>query len=269
MLLLNISLYQIPLSLIVPVLFAGILFTYYIGVKIARYINRKNPDAKADGIGPMEGALLGLLSLLLSFTFSMSASRYDARRAFIVQEANDIGTVILRADLYADSVRIQFRNDLHDYVETRISYYDATDEKTSDRLRSDAEKISSRIWARAVAVKKQNPDVVRDGQMIPAIGTMMDIVSSRDAARLATVPGLIIYLLIILTLLGSFIVGYGKKEKKHDWIIISLYASMTVLTLFTILDLDRPRSGIIRTLVPHQKIDELRNYFLPDASVQK
>lgn len=261
MLLLNSFLYKAPLILIVFTLLLSILLFYYLGVKIGTHKKLHNPEAKAEGIGPLEGALLGLLSLLLSFTFGQSASRFDARRTLIVQESNDIGTVILRSDMYEDTIRNQFRKDLQEYVEARIAYYEELDDNIIDQLRSNAEIISGRIWDRAMTASKKTPDFVRDNQMVPAINAMIDIVGSRDASRLATVPDLIVYLLIILTILGSFIVGYSKKEKKHDWIIIALYALMTVLTIYTILDLDRPRRGNIQTTVAYEKINELRNYF--------
>ena len=90
MIALEISFYSTPLSLIVILLFVSIFIFYLLGVKISNYKKIHNPESKAGGIGPLEGALLGLLSLLLSFTFGMSASRYDARRSLIVQESNDI-----------------------------------------------------------------------------------------------------------------------------------------------------------------------------------
>lgn len=263
MILLSGFLYSMASWLISAILFICIFLFYLIGTKAGKYKKLHNPEAKAEGIGPLEGALLGLLSLLLSFTFGISASRFDNRRALIVQEANDIGTVILRSDLYTDSIRTGFLKDLKDYVEIRIVYYDALTDKEIDQARAKAEIISAHIWERAASLLKTDPLFVRDNQMIPAINQMIDIVNSRDAARLATVPDLIIYLLIILTLSGSFILGYGKKEKKKDWIILTLYAIMVVMTIYTILDLDRPRRGIIQTGIPHQKINELRNYFLP------
>jgi surface polysaccharide O-acyltransferase-like enzyme len=97
--------------------------------------------------------------------------------------------------------------------------------------------------------------------MIPALNDMIDVVTSRDSARLARVPDPIFWLLIILTLLGSLIIGYSKKEKKNDWIVLSIYSLMTVITIYTIIDLDRPRQGIIKTDTAHQKIIELRNLF--------
>ena len=216
---------------------------------------------KQKALAPLEGALLGLLSLLLSFTFGMSASRYDARKALIVKEANNIGTVILRSDMYADSIRTQFRKELQEYVEARIAYYEADGDKAINEQLAKAEAISATVWKRAASLAKESPNVVRDNQMISALNEMIDIVTSRDAGRQATVPDLIIYLLISLTVLGSFIVGYSKKEKKNDWIIFTLYTLMTVMTIYTILDLDQSRRGLIQTGTPHEKIIELRNYF--------
>jgi hypothetical protein len=59
----------------------------------------------------------------------------------------------------------------------------------------------------------------------------------------------------------SFIIGYSKKEKKNDWVVLSIYSLMTVITIFIIIDLDRPRRGVIKTNTAHQKIDNLRELF--------
>src|SRR4028119_1915385 len=117
--------YSIPTTVISGVLFVCIIFFYLTGVGLASYQKKINPEAKAEGVGPLEGALLGLLALLLSFTFNMSASRYDTRRALLIQEANSISTVLSCADLYPDSSRREFRKDLQQYVEARIRYYNA------------------------------------------------------------------------------------------------------------------------------------------------
>lgn len=66
-------------------LFALIVFSYLLGVSLGNYQKKSNPEAKAEGVGPLEGALLGLLALLLSFTFSMSASRYDTRNGVWIE----------------------------------------------------------------------------------------------------------------------------------------------------------------------------------------
>jgi hypothetical protein len=71
---------------------------------------------------------LGLTALLLSFAFGMSATKFDNRRQLIVEEVNNIGTTILRCDLYPDSARNLFRADLKNYLEARIAYYSVGDD---------------------------------------------------------------------------------------------------------------------------------------------
>lgn len=256
-------LYNTSTVVLAVALFAGILIFYLAGVQLGNYQKKNNPDAKADGVGPLEGSLLGLLALLLSFTFSMSASRYDTRRSLLIQEANCIGTTVLRADMYPDSIRAEFRKDLQQYLETRISYYNAnSDEVKVSKTLSDAAIISKRIWQRATGLSKKSSATIPHSQMITSLNEMIDVVTTRDAARLARVPDPIIWLLVILTILGSLIIGYSKKEKKNDWIVLSIYSLMTVITIYTIIDLDRPQQGIIKTATAHQKIIELRSLFL-------
>ena len=75
-------------------LLVAILITYWIANRISR--NQKNKEFIPEDFGPVEGSLLGLLALFLAFTFNMSATRYDMRRQVLIDEANDIGTAILR-----------------------------------------------------------------------------------------------------------------------------------------------------------------------------
>lgn len=49
------------------------------------------------GSSTIESAVFGLFGLLLAFTFSGAVSRYDTHRLLITQEANDIGTILLRS----------------------------------------------------------------------------------------------------------------------------------------------------------------------------
>jgi hypothetical protein len=74
-------------------------------------------------------------------------------------------------------------------------------------------------------------------------------------------PYSIVWLLISLTLLGSFTIGYGKKQRKNDWTLLCIYASMTVVTLCTILDLDRSEEGFIKTKNAHMKVEEVKGLF--------
>jgi hypothetical protein len=116
----------------------------------------------------------------------MSASKFDSRREIIVEEANDIGTTILRCDLYNDSARSLFRSDLKNYVEARIDYYRAADDEIMIKNALDkGDSISAICWKRAADLSRYGGNSVASMQMIPSLNATIDIVSAREAG-----PGL-------------------------------------------------------------------------------
>ena len=255
-------LYNIPAPLLVGILFIGIMLFYLLGLRAMEYKKKRDPSYAPDGLGPLEGAVLGLLSLLLAFTFNQSASHYDVRRDLLVGESNDIGTALFRSALYPDSLKLAFRNDFKDYIMARIAYYEAgTDEDKILASLQEASDISMRIWQRASSISQLPGDATRSMQMIPAINNMIDAMSKREEARNKHVPESILWLLCLLCLTGSFIVGYASKSRKIDYVILCTYSLMTVMTIYFILDLDRPRRGIITTSSAHGSIYGLLDYF--------
>ncbi|MFI5218224.1 MAG: hypothetical protein ACHQNT_01960 [Bacteroidia bacterium] len=229
---------------------------YYRLRKIARY-----PEHSKYELGTINGILLGLLGLLLAFTFGMSNSRYDNRRDLVIEEANDIGTAILRADLYPDSTRQLLRNNFKEYVEARIAFYQAgMNMHDVINYYMKADSISKVIWNIAITDARINNIVVRSGQMIPALNAMIDITTTRRAAGESTIPDSIMYFLFVLCLCSAFLIGYDNKGKT-DWVVVTGFAIILSITIFMIVDLDRPRSGLIDMDVPNQKIIELRSMF--------
>jgi len=259
-------LYNIPAPLLVGILFIGIILFYLLGIRVMLYKKKKDPSYSSDGIGPLEGAVLGLLSLLLAFTFNQSASHYDIRRDLLIEESNDIGTALFRSALYPDSLKLAFRDDFKDYIKARIAYYEAGNDE--DRILvalQESNGISMRIWQRASFISKLPGDVTRSMQMIPAINKMIDAMTTREEARRKHIPESILWLLFLLGVTGSFIVGYASKSRKIDFVILCTYSLMTIMTIYFILDLDRPRRGIITTSSAHEKINGLLNYFQDKA----
>lgn len=215
-----------------------------------------------DTINPIEGSLLGLLALLLAFTFSMSASRYDARRNVMVAEANDIGTVILRCDLYPDSTRHNLRMYLKDYVETRINYFQAGENLSQERAAlATTATIGNLIWAEVARASKIKDNLVASNQMIPSLNAMLDIVTNRTAEKNATVPDSILWLLFMLCLVCSFILGFQKSKSKNPLIISIVFSLMVSACIHLIIDLDRPRKGLINMKDTQQYIIDLREMF--------
>jgi hypothetical protein len=241
-------------------IFLMIMFSFYIGIRLRKYYEKRRV-VEEKSIGPLEGSLLGLLALLLSFTFNMSSTRHDKRLNIIVEEANDIGTAILRADLYPDSLRKEFRKDFKNYLDTRIEFFEAGHDLP--KIMASLEKgrlIQQSLWKRATDLGRDKENLHRTSQMIPALNAMFDIVTTRNAANVAKVPQLIIYLLFMLCSISAFMLGYAVGIKP-DWIIMICFAATIVMTIYLIIDLDRPRRGVITMKDMNMEIVNLRGMF--------
>jgi hypothetical protein len=97
--------------------------------------------------------------------------------------------------------------------------------------------------------------------MVPALNEMIDVVTTRNAARRATVPDSILWMLFTMCLVGSFIVGFGRKKTQHAWVANMVFALMISSCIFLIIDLDRPSQGLITLESANQHIVELRTMF--------
>lgn len=236
------------------------LISIFIGVKTGNYIRGIRPPKEKS---TETSALIALLFFLLAFTFGMSGDRYDSRRKIIVEEANDIGTAILRSDLYPDSIRTLFRKDFKDYVEVRIAYYE-TGPNIKGILKADSlsQVISAKLWKRASDLSKKPSNLAATQQMIPALNTMIDVTTSRLAGEKAKVPQSILIMLFFLSVIIAFYSGYSDgRNGRVDWLVQIGFCLLVSLVILFTLDLDRPRRGFVNLDVPNQTIIDLRKNF--------
>ncbi|MTH16564.1 DUF4239 domain-containing protein [Flavobacterium sp. LC2016-01] len=242
------------------ILFILMIISCFAGKKIGNYIRNKRPAKEKSA---ETSSLIALLFFLLAFTFGMSSERYDSRRKIVVEEANDIGTAILRSDLYPDSTRTQFRKDFKEYVEVRISYYE-TGADTKGILKADSlsQIISAKLWKRATNLSKDPNNLAATQQMIPALNAMIDVATSRLAGEKAKVPQSILAMLFFLSIITAFYSGYSEgRNGRIDWLVqIGFCLLVSLVVLFT-MDLDRPRRGFVNLDVPNQTIIDLRKSF--------
>jgi hypothetical protein len=252
------------------VLFLGMICAYILGRMLARSWHARKIEADGEGlvegggVGAILGALFALFGLILAFTFGMSGSRYEGVRNIMIEEANDIGTVILRTDLYPDSIRKILKEELKNYVEDRISYYDhASDLERFQKAKEDADKSGGIIWATVVQFsKKQANLMIPSMQMIPALNSMLDIATTRDVLLKSRVPDAIVMTLFVLTLTISFIGGFTTPRLgSKDWVVIVGFAMLTSLIIYLTLDLGRPMRGFIKVEQGQQALLDLRKMF--------
>jgi hypothetical protein len=252
---------QMDAFTIAGLLFLIMIIAFMLGNQIRRYKERNGKTIDNKNIGALEGSLLGLLALLLSFTFSMSSNRHDRRVNLIIEEANDIGTAILRADLYPDSIRKAFRKDFKAYLETRISFYTAkADMGKVQQALAEGNRLQSALWQRATIIGQDKDNFHRTSQMVPALNAMFDIVTTGNAATMDKVPEVILYLLFLICLTAAMMVGYADGPKP-DWTMVISFSLMITMTVYLIIDLDRPRRGVINMNKANEFVVQLRSMF--------
>lgn len=241
--------------------FLGLIVCLEIGFRLGQWSFKRNPDTAYEGIGAMEGTVFALLGLLLAFSLSGAASRLDTRRQLIVQEANDIGTAYLRIELLPPDQQPALRDLFREYLDVRLAIYEnlndaALREPTLARMAA----LQAEIWTVAVAASDASDQDSTRLLLLPAINEMIDITTTRLVALNTHLPTLIIQLLVVLSLLSAGAAGYSmSKRKARSWVHILGFAALVALSLYVVLDLENPRSGLIRLDAVDQVLYNLRD----------
>jgi len=225
-------------------LFVGMTVCAEIGRRLAL---RKSRDAVTDsGAGLIDTAIFALLGLLVAFTFSGAASRFDTRRAQIVDEANAIGTAYLRLDLLPAPARDDLRAQFRRYVEERIAIYRALPDLAAAQAHlAAANGMQQQIWNDVVAASAD-----RDSTrvlLLPAVNDMFDITTTRTMATLTHTPSIIFGLLLGIALVSALLAGRALGTGGgRPWLRAVLYALTMTATIYVIVDMEFPRAGLIR-----------------------
>jgi len=240
-------------------LFLGMLALLEAGRRLGRQRQLGDTTA-ATGLGVVDGAVFGLMGLLIAFTFSGAAARFDARRALIVEEANDIGTAWLRIDLLPDSLQPPIRETFRQYLDARLAAYRAIPDmqKVNAEL-ARATALQGEIWSLSVAAARQVPGPTAGMLLLPALNAMFDIATTRTMAAKTHPPMVIFGLLAALALACSLMAGYGMAgSATRSWVHILGFAVILTITVYVIMDLEYPRLGLIRVDAFDQVLVDVR-----------
>jgi hypothetical protein len=221
-----------------------------------------DPEGANAGLGAIEGAVFGLMGLLIAFTFSGAAARFDNRRAEIGQEANTIGTAYLRIDLLPASAQSGLREDFRTYTDLRIETFRKIRRSIQGAEQDYARSVElqNKIWKEAVVACQQQASPAVTTLVLSSFNDMIDITTTRLVSAQTHPPEIIFYGLGVLVLATSLLAGYGMAAgKSRSWLHMILYALIMSASLYTILDLEYPRVGLIRLDSADQVLIDLRN----------
>jgi hypothetical protein len=220
----------------------------------------RHPAGPPANIGFVQAAVSGLLGLLLAFTVSGAATRFDARRRLIVDETNAIGTAWLRLDLLPEDAQPLLRQQFRDYLDSRIATYQKLPDMVAVNAELDRTKLFQRsIWSNAVNAAKRQPAFPAGAILVlPALNQMIDITTTRTMASWQH-PPITIYVMLVLVLLASAAyVGYSMAGQRISWPHTLGFVILTVFVFSVILDLEYPRMGFLREESFDRALHELR-----------
>jgi len=253
--------FEIVISLSCFGLFIGMLLLLEVGRRLGLKKMLADKQGFEKGSGAIEGAVFGLLGLLIAFTFSGAASRLEDRRNLITEEANAIGTAYLRIDLMPEINHGKMRELFRKYLDSRLlTYKHADDLKYAFKHYDASVALQNSIWSFAVqncGAPGGNTDACK--LLLPSLNDMIDITTTRLMATRMHPPIVIFLLMGVLCLVSSLLAGYGlagnKTRKKLHMIVFSFVMSIAV---YVILDLEYPRLGLIRIDNADQVLIDLR-----------
>ena len=226
-------------------LFCGLVGCLEVAFRFGRR-ERLEHAGHTDQLATVQAAILGILALLLGFSFALSAGRFNGRSELILDEANGIGTAWLRCDLLPVEQRGEVRDLLRRYIDERVVFYDANDAKTRTAAIVESEALQAGIWARVEAVAKATP-LLADVILTP-FNDLFDLHGKRVAAVQRHLPVMLLLLLLACSVVAVGAVGYGcGVAGKRNVVMTTALAFLVAAVLWAIIDLDHPRRGLIRS----------------------
>ena len=241
-------------------LFVGMLITFEVGRRIGVARLKRDPEGLTKGAGAAEGAVFALLGLLLAFTFSGAASRFEARRFYIDSEANAIGTAYLRLDLLPEESQAPLRELFRRYTDNRVTVYQGSDLDAVKAKLAEGAAMQSEIWKRAVAAS-QLPGAASQAAMLllPALNQMIEITTARTMARRMHPPIAVYIILVLVALVASLFACYAMSGRRVvNWIHRFGFAVVMTIAFYLIVDFEFPRLGLIRVDSHDQLLIDLR-----------
>jgi hypothetical protein len=218
-----------------------------VATELGRRLGLASGKREDTQLGTLEGAILGMLALIIGFTFAMALARFDSRRDAVMDEANAIGTAALRARLLPAPHDRQSLEYLRDYTKARLVVTGRVlSREDLDKTIARSNELQEALWREAMAIAAIDKGMVPTGLFIQALNDMIDSQGERLAAVRNHVPGVVIMALFVVAAVASAFSGYARgiagQRGMYPIYLVALLISGVILL---ILDLDRPSVGFI------------------------
>lgn len=227
-----------------------VLLSFEGGFRVGGWKSRWSQQEQEVVARTMVGAMLGLLALMLAFTFGMAASRFDARRQALLDETNAIRATYLRAELLSEPYSTEIRDLLGEYVDVRlegirsrkIEQVEGIRSRMTEQGISPSEELHNRLWYRAAAAKEKASSPIFAGHFHQSLNEMVALHKRRVMIGWEfRIPGIIWLVLYTITALAVASIGYhaGLTRTSRSF-LVPAFALIFSAVMLLIADLDRP-----------------------------
>jgi hypothetical protein len=243
----------VPLWALLLGIMLVVLLSVEAGYRVGRLRGRRGHEMETP-VGEMVASTLGLLAFILAFTFGLAASRFDAKRQLLVDEANAVGTTYLRAEMLPER-RDEIRALLREYVDVRIDAI--TPGRLAEGIRR-SEDLQNRLWGMTVPIAMKHPNSIIVGLFVQSLNEVIDLHTKRLTAAVRNrIPFAIWAALYGISVFSFAAMGYhsGLTGTTRSLVIIAVAFTFSVVILL-IADLDRSQEGVLK--VSHEALIDLR-----------
>ena len=248
-------------SLELALVLAAIVFgATGIGVLLGRR-HREHAEMR-EPFAVLQGALLGVVGLILAFGLSLAVGRYQDRRAAVVDEANAIGTTYLRAQMLAEPARSQSLALLMQYTDQAIRLTsDVPESANTKRTIATESLLQRRLWALAGQAVAAAPVDTAPRLYVETLNEMIDAQGVRVAGLDNRVPTEVWVLEIIGAAAAVAMLAFYLAVLGRGLLTVLIAAGLVTMLLYVSFDLDRPTRGLIT--VPNAPLVSLRASMIP------
>ena len=240
-------------------LFCGMLLCLEVGRRLFGRQARKYGITAPKGVGIVDSAVYGLLALLLGFSFSGAASRFDKRRDLVIQEVDEISTAWQYIDMLPPPPQAAIRAGFRSYLDALIAAYSVPAASAEEkRQRQKLENAREGIWSNAVAACLAEGGEKARMLLLPKLNDMFDTVNIEFLQQRIHPPLIIFVLLAITAFAAAIFAGYSMASERRNWIYIIGVAATISIATYVILELESPRVGWVRVDAIDRALIELR-----------
>lgn len=237
--------WHLPLAVILLLVAAMLLLGHEAGVQLRRRTSRNaSEEHKAEAIGSSYlTASLGLLALLVAFSFSMAVDRYNTRSALVREEANQMSTVWRKLETLPLATRAPLVVEVAAYAEARWAFSTAHTPQEIIRTEVLTDERQATLWT-AAAAAGSGDFAVRS--LLDSLNSLFNVAALRRDAIESVIPRTVLLALLLYAIIAAVFMGYSHPVRRRFFIASTVQFVLLALAFTLVIDLDRPRTGLVQ-----------------------